>query len=213
MTETEGVIKYHLDHSNKALNADLNLQPINAWRTILYKLGLIGQIKEKYAGLGYGNISQRFRSDSNAFLISGTQTGHLPELTGDDYALITATSLAENRIMSTGLSRPSSEALTHASIYQAKPGVQAVIHVHCPSIWLQTHALQLPHTDADILYGSRAMAAAVADLIQKNTSNCQIFTMLGHEDGIVSFGETLTAAAAILIEHLALAISLESSAS
>lgn len=211
MTETEGVIKYHLNHRNQALSADFNLKLIEAWRTLLYKLELIGQDKNKYDGLGYGNISQRAAPNSNQFIITGTQTGHLAHLSTADYALITATSLAENQISSQGLSQPSSEALTHASVYRARPAVQAVIHVHCPAIWQQTDTLQLPHTQAEIRYGSVAMACAVQQLVQKQPGHCQLFSMLGHQDGIVSYGESLAAAGSILIETLAKAISLASS--
>ncbi|WAK03009.1 hypothetical protein [Methylobacter sp. YRD-M1] len=36
-----------------------------------------------------------------------------------------------------------------------------------------------------------------------------LFTMLGHEDGVIAFGSTLQAAALELIKHLSLALGIE----
>ncbi|MFM8341245.1 MAG: class II aldolase/adducin family protein [Methylomonas sp.] len=210
MSEMEGVIKYHLNHQHKPLPTNINLNPLNAWRCVLYQLQLIGQNPEKYDGLGYGNISQRLALNSSAFVISGTQTGHLAKLSLNDYALIDSASVERNQINSSGLTAPSSEALTHASVYQHDATAQAVIHVHSPQIWRQTLALNLPHTKAEIAYGTTEMAQAVKALMNSEQSNqLPLFTMLGHEDGIVAWGTTLEQAAAVLIQQLANAMALE----
>jgi ribulose-5-phosphate 4-epimerase/fuculose-1-phosphate aldolase len=210
MSEMEGVIKYHLNHQHKPLPTNINLNRLNAWRSVLYRLQLIGQNPGKYDGLGYGNISQRLALNSSAFVISGTQTGHLAQLTAKDYALIDSASVELNQINSSGLTAPSSEALTHASVYQHDATAQVVIHVHSPEIWRNTLALNLPHTKATIAYGTTEMAQAVKNLFSsKQVSQMRLFTMLGHEDGIVAWGATLEQAAALLIQQLAHAIALE----
>jgi ribulose-5-phosphate 4-epimerase/fuculose-1-phosphate aldolase len=207
MSEQEGVIKYQLHHDYAPLASALYLAEINAWRSILYKLNLIGQDDQRYGGLGYGNISQRVRTKPLQFVISGTQTGHLEQLSHHDYCLITEASPQNNRIISIGDCQPSSEALTHASVYAEVDTVQAVIHVHSPAIWKNTHTLQLAHTPADIAYGTPAMAHAVAQLMDTQSwQHAAVFTMLGHEDGVIAFGTSLTQAAQILIAQLALAI-------
>jgi L-ribulose-5-phosphate 4-epimerase len=213
MSEMEGVIKYHLNHQHKPLPANINLNPLNAWRSVLYRLQLIGQNPAKYDGLGYGNISQRLALNSSAFVISGTQTGHLAKLSLNDYALIDSASVEQNQINSSGLTAPSSEALTHVGVYQQEASPQAVIHVHSPEIWRQTLALNLPHTKAEIAYGSTEMAQAVKALLNsEQVRQLPLFTMLGHEDGVVAWGATLEQAAAVLIQQLANAIALEQSA-
>ena len=210
MSEMEGVIKYHLNHQHKPLPANINLNRLNAWRSVLYRLQLIGQNPEKYHGLGYGNISQRLAVDSSAFVISGTQTGHLAKLSPENYALIDSASVEHNQINSSGLTAPSSEALTHAGVYQQEASAQAVIHVHSPEIWRNTLALNLPHTKAEIAYGTIEMAQAVKVLLNsEQVSQLPLFTMLGHEDGVVAWGATLEQAAAVLIQQLANAIVLE----
>jgi ribulose-5-phosphate 4-epimerase/fuculose-1-phosphate aldolase len=204
-SEQEGVIKYQLQHRIAALPELLPLSEINAWRTVLFRLGLIGQRADKYGGLGFGNLSCRLKGiGDNAFVISGTQTGHLAELDAGHYAIVTAAIPLQNRLESFGLCQPSSEALTHGMVYQQHHSIQAVIHVHSPELWRTTAALKLPHTDLNIAYGTPDMAAAVAELFSSGQlAQAGVFSMLGHEDGVVSFGLSLADAAILLIRRLA----------
>lgn len=208
--DREGVIKYHLDHSQAELADAIDIAEINAWRCVFFRLRLIGQIAEKYDGLGFGNISQRLVAEQPAFIVTGTQTGHLPCLAKRDFALVEAASPANNYLRSQGLSKPSSEALTHATIYLSNPTVTAVIHVHCPEIWRNSKQLKVPCTGADVPYGTPEMAEAVVRLFK--TGRLQplgLFSMLGHQDGVVAFGPTLASAASLLIEAFALALAIE----
>ena len=110
-----------------------------------------------------------------------------------------------NRISSVGPCKPSSEALTHAAVYRQYPDAQCIIHGHCRDIWLKTEPLRLPHTSADIAYGTPAMAIAVSARF-RDSEQLSWFTMLGHEDGIIACGPTMQHAALELIKHLAIAI-------
>lgn len=212
MSDLEGVIKYRLEHHQGALSPLIDTAPINGWRSLFFRLGIIGQTPDKYHGLGYGNISQRLASGQNNFLISGTQTGHLACLQREHFAIVDVASAKLNFIRSHGPSRPSSEALTHGSIYDLAPEAQAVIHVHCPEIWRHTRLLDLPCTQADIAYGSQEMTEAVEQLFSSGQlKNLPIFSMLGHEDGIVAFGESLAEAAQTLLIQLANALAIEQS--
>ena len=73
MKQQEGVKKYKLKHRQKSINEKVSFSGINAWRTIIFRLGLIGQNLERYDNLGFGNISQRLNANSSQFIISGTQ--------------------------------------------------------------------------------------------------------------------------------------------
>ncbi len=139
-------------------------------------MGLIGQNPNRYQGYGYGNISQRH--ENNQFIISGTQTGGKKSLSNIDYCLVTNVNLPQNKLYSTGECKPSSEALSHASVYVKNTTIDCVIHAHSPEIWLSTSALKLPHTPKEIPYGTPEMATAIAQLI--NTSSSGLFTMLGY---------------------------------
>lgn len=210
MNPQEGIIKYQLSHTQKSIADKFSFLEINAWRSIIFRLGLIGQIPGKYNDCGFGNISQRLATRSDQFIISGTQTGHLEHLNAEQYCLVVKAEAKKNQIHSCGLYQPSSESLTHAAVYAQDPEIQAIIHAHSPEIWHQTAALNLPHTAADIPYGTAAMAVAVEHLFQSgHVRQSALFTMLGHEDGVIAFGKNVQDAAWVLIRHLALAISIE----
>jgi ribulose-5-phosphate 4-epimerase/fuculose-1-phosphate aldolase len=207
MNETEGVIKYQLHHTDTPLANNIDPTALNAWRTVMFKLNLIGQNPHRYSGYGFGNISQRLSTSDLQFIISGTQTGHLSVLSRHDYCQVRRASPQTNEIVSNGECKPSSEALTHASVYLQNPQIQAVIHVHCPEIWQHTHDLNLAHTAADIAYGTPEMAEAVTELFKSgHWQQTAVFTMLGHEDGVMAFGNSLNQAGCALITQLALAL-------
>lgn len=210
MKDQEGVIKYRLEHSQKAITEFFSVNEISAWRAIIFRLGLIGKDSRRYDNLGFGNISQRFNAQNSQFIISGTQTGHIEYLHSNHYALVIKSCPQKNCLQSCGLSQPSSEALTHSVLYGLDKNIQAVIHVHSPEIWRQTSLLKLPHITEDISYGTVEMALAVEQLYQSGElQQTSLFTMLGHEDGVVSFGESLQEAAWELIRHLSLVIGIK----
>lgn len=208
MNETEGVIKYQLLHTDKPLSPLIDTANLNVWRHILYRLQLIGRISGRYGGLGYGNLSERL--ENGQFLVSGTQTGELAMLKREHFAVVEQAWPESNRLVSHGLTKPSSEALTHAILYRQQAVIGAVIHAHCPEIWRNTLALQIPYTEADIAYGTVEMVNAVKQLLSnKHLLQHGIFSMLGHEDGIVSFGPSPALAATALIQCLSRAIAIE----
>lgn len=199
MTEQEGVIKFQLDFSkNKLLTAD-DVAEISSWRTIMLQLGMLGQTPLRYDNYGFGNISQRYGTKQQ-FIISGTQTGGITQMTASDYALVTACQPEQNRIAALGETRPSSEAMTHGQLYQLDNNINFVIHAHCPQIWQQAKALQLAQTRANVPYGTVAMTLEVARLFRDTDVLQQgVFTMAGHEDGVVAFGNSAAQAAQRLV--------------
>lgn len=210
MTEQEGVIKYRLDYQPCASQHYPEYAELNAWRTILFRLDLIGQDAKRYGGLAYGNVSFRL-GDTRQFIITGSQTGGLASLTSDHFSAILSAEPSQNHIIATGAIKPSSEALTHAAVYAANHNVKAVVHVHSPIIWQNYQTLALPAIDETIQYGTQAMAEAVSTLFaRKLFIEKPVFVMLGHEDGIVAFGESIADASMILIRTLALAMEISS---
>ncbi|MFC4653713.1 MULTISPECIES: class II aldolase/adducin family protein [Rheinheimera] len=206
MHEQEGVIKFQLNFQPAAVLTAGQISEINAWRTLLHQLGMLGQHPKRYDNYGFGNLSQR--SGQNEFMISGTQTGGPLQLQAADYALVTKVDIGCNQLWACGDTAPSSESMTHAAIYQADARVQVVVHAHCPAIWQQTAALQLPHTSADIPYGTVEMALAVQQLVCQQGDAPALFTMLGHEDGVVSYGRSFTEAVSLLCQQYAKALAL-----
>jgi len=208
MAEQEGVIKFQLSYQPMALPPTANIAEINAWRTLCVQLGMLGQHPARYDNYGFGNISQRL-GQSAQFIISGTQTGGKKVLTAADYALVSLCQPQLNRIAASGPCKPSSEAMTHGQLYLLDQTIHFVIHAHCPAIWHCADRLNIPQTRAEIPYGTVAMAAEVGRLFVETTVVQQrIFTMAGHEDGVVTFGNTAAAAFQVLAEYYAQALSL-----
>lgn len=204
MAGQEGVIKFSLDFERASCIEPNRIAVINGWRYVLYRLQLIGQDRERYQGYGFGNISVRESSDSDSFIITGTQTGGSQYLKTSDYSLVLSCDPMTNSIIARGETKPSSEAMTHGQVYQLNKAVKCVVHGHSPDIWRNASRLNLLSTGTDIDYGTPEMAEAVHQLFTE-TAVCEqkIFIMGGHEDGVVSFGSTLQEACELMIETLA----------
>jgi len=214
MNKEEGVIKFQMDYTPAEPLPWEQLREINAWRKISYLLQLIGQTPDRYGGYGFGNISQRLEpfdapQTRRRFVVSGTQTGSLAELTQQHYAVVTAYYPEENRLVAEGPIRPSSESLTHGTIYDLDDEARWVIYAHSLHIWRHTAALDLPTTDPSVAYGTPEMAAAVRRLFaETNVREQLIFAMGGHEDGVVSFGRTAEEAGTLMLNYLARALAM-----
>ena len=195
----EGVIKYQLDFTPAPAVEYAVLAELNAWRTLLFRLGLTGIDPGRYDGLAYGNVSQRI-AGTDTFFISGTQTGGLPQLGSEHYCQVLAFDLSHNRLVAQGPLPPSSEALTHAAVYTADSKVDCVLHVHSPEIWRHAEALELPVTDGQVAYGTPEMAEGVKNLL--GASAASIIVMGGHEDGVIATGDTPRAATQALMDCL-----------
>ena len=209
MSQQEGVIKFDLAFTPGPPLPAGDLTELNAWRRILYQVGLTGRDPARYEGLAFGNVSLRLPPFAapplqRPFAISGTQTGALAALGPEHYALVQSCDPACNRVSATGPVRPSSEALTHGALYALDTDLHCVLHVHSPLLWHQAAPLGLPATAADAAYGTPAMAAAVACLFaDPGVRAGGILVMGGHEDGLVAFGASPEAAATVLLTWLA----------
>jgi len=218
----EGTLKFQLRFT-PAPPVNLNAhRELNAWRRILYLLQLIGQNPARYEGYGFGNISQRIApldappaSASSAepalrrFIITGTQTGGLPHLGAEHYAIVTECRPELNLIVAEGPIKPSAESLTHGSVYALDDRVRFVMHAHSPHIWRCARQLDIPTTPEDVPYGTPEMAEAVSRLfIETDVADRRIFCMGGHEDGVITFGPTAEEAGATMLTYLARALAM-----
>lgn len=195
MAYDEGVVKFVARHRDAPAPRHRELRALIAWRDVLKALDLVGQHDDRYGGAGFGNLSAR---DRRGFLITGTQTGHLPTLAPEHFARVDAFDLEENAVDSRGPARPSSESMTHGAIYAADPTARAVVHAHSPDVW----ALRLPRTRRDVPYGTPAMAREVARLAPR-WRKAGGFAMGGHEDGVMTVGASVEQAGLRMVALLA----------
>ena len=203
----EGVIKFQLDFDlGPAPEAQL-LVELNQWREVFLQHGLLGQDPQRYQGYGFGNLSRRLPDDQgDAFVISGTQTGHLALLQPHDYATVVACDPLSNYIKASGPVRPSSEALSHGILYQSAPEIFWVMHLHSPDIFSRRDFLHVPCTDPEAPYGTPEMALEIQRLaLEADHTKPNLLVMTGHQDGIVAYGPTADETAKLVLEILHLA--------
>lgn len=189
MSIDEGYIKYQQHFQLSAALPDGDLKELNDHRNKLHHQNLIGAYDD---GIGFGNISMR--KEGRRFVISGTQTGHIPTLSAQHYTLITDYDIVGNQVWCKGPVKASSESLTHAAVYELSNEIEAVIHVHSLDLW-QKWLNKLPTTAPEVTYGTPEMAFEVKRLYKAGTLKQEkVMVMAGHEEGIISFGKTLSEA-------------------
>jgi ribulose-5-phosphate 4-epimerase/fuculose-1-phosphate aldolase len=150
-------------------------------------LGLIGAYSD---GIGFGNISIRYKK-KKSFVITATQTGELPKLLPSYYSFVKKVDFKNFKTYAIGASRPSSEAITHACIYDLDPKIKAVIHIHNEKLW--NYMLENDYLSTnDTPYGTPKMVEDVKN-IYKNMDPLlnNAFVMKGHFEGVVTFGKSL----------------------
>ena len=190
----EGIIKFKLTLKRAPAPEQAQFIALEKWRALFYKLSLIGEYPNEK--IGYGNLSSRL--PKKAFIITGSQTGHLAHLQAHQYTKVIDCDLKKGLVSAEGLIPPSSESLTHYGIYEANPAIQYVFHVHHPKLWEILQNGDCDYISEDIQYGTQEMANAACTLLANKTSG--IFVMKGHEDGIISYATTADDAGKNLLE-------------
>lgn len=190
----EGVVKYRCDWTHAEPSVAESMADLMEWRDRLHEWGLIGVYDN---GIGFGNVSVRL-GNSCQFMISGTQTAHLPRMGPESYCTVTEFDLEQNFLGCRGPVPASSESLTHAALYLHRDDVGGIIHVHNPKLWRQL-LFKIPTTRKEIPYGTPEMALEMFRLFEEeNLGDRKILAMAGHEDGIICFGGCLDEAGQVL---------------
>lgn len=193
--EQEGVIKYKQNWNQSTDFPTYDISSLIEYRRKCFARHWIG-FDEKHQ-VGFGNISLKYGSNKQ-FFISGSQTGHLPELDAKHFSFISHFNIPENTIDCIGLTKASSESLTHAAIYELSENIKAVIHIHHKAFW-EKHIHRLPTTNSQVEYGTPEMAQEVQRLFDnKEITDTDILIMGGHEDGIIAWGENFEVAFKLL---------------
>ena len=201
MAETEGVIKFNLHYEASPVESSHALDELLHWRDVFFRLGVIGQDPARYGGYAYGNISYRLGS-ANRFVISGSQTGGLEECGAEHYSIVDVCKVETNRVEARGPIAPSSESLTHGAIYALSEDIRCVVHGHAPLLWKNTEVLEIPATSREVEYGTPQMAQAIETLYRDQGSPAlALFSMLGHEDGIIAYGKGFAVIEALWHEY------------
>ena len=196
--EQEGVVKYTVKHETARLTFPPEMGDLFTWRRTLRRLDLLG---EDAHGQGYGNMSIRLYG-TPCFLITSSQSSGLTDVDQQHFAKVTVIDLDHNFLRSTGERPPSSEALTHAALYQVNGAIRAIVHVHSHPIWLAWRD-RLPTTRDDVAYGTPAMAYEMIRLHKSKALGRQgAIVMGGHQDGVIAFAPTVADASQEILKLL-----------
>ena len=185
----EGYIKFKLNWKQTPPLPEARVRDIQQLRDELFRWGLIGALND---GIGFGNISKRHQHDE--FIISGTQTGHVPVTDASHFTVVTRFDINTNTIFCEGPTKASSESLTHAAFYSFDKNINAVIHIHDSKLW-QEKLNNLPTTSPAVPYGTPEMAFEIHRVLRVgDIQNSRTIIMGGHQDGIICFGKNLSEA-------------------
>ena len=181
----DGVIKYSIEHQNQDIPLFSGYDQLETLRTRLFTLGLIGE-KD---GIGYGNLSMK-DDNSKSFFITATQTGRKQMLSREYYTYISDYDFSNFKVISQGIHKPSSEALSHAMIYAIDDRITTVIHIHSLALWKFMINKNYLSTTAE--YGTVKMVEEIAGLYTNLAPMINnAFVMKGHEEGIITFGQNI----------------------
>lgn len=192
----EGYIKFEAHWKEDSIAIDkAMLDQLNSIRQKLTEKGWLGVLPD---GIGFGNIS--IRQQNERFVISGSGTGALPLLSPSHLALVTQVDIEGNQLYCTGLTRASSESMSHAVFYRYSGKIGAVIHIHNRELWEKGPGI-LPVSSPDASYGTPEMALSIERLLKQHQQQSGIIVMGGHQDGLISFGRDLEAAYQLLVRY------------
>src|SRR5512133_3777430 len=194
-----GAVKFncHWNQSGPVIS-DEQFEIINSWREILYNMDLIGAYEN---GVGFGNISIRL-NHGHQFIITGSATGEIPELEPGHYVRVNSFNIDDNAVQCVGPLKASSESLTHAAIYLADSGVNAVVHVHNIDLWNEL-IHKVPTTNPGMDYGTSGLAKDILRLFKdSDVYEKRIIIMAGDRAGILTFGHDMDEAVNVLMEYL-----------
>lgn len=196
----EGYIKFNCQWIKEPLSVIVP-DELLSWRDRMYDLKQIGYYP--HLNIGYGNIS--IKTDQG-ILISGTQTGDIYPIQPQHFTLVTDCNLEKNTVVCRGMIKASSESMTHLAIYESDESINAIIHIHNFSHW-QKLKYHVPTTKENVHYGTPEMAREIFRLFaETKVKEEKMIVMAGHEEGIISFGDSLEEAGNLLLKVLSLNI-------
>lgn len=187
----EGYIKFHCLHTPGPAPEEAGLDLLITVRNRLHKLELIGVLPN---GIGFGNISLRA---AEGFVISASATGQFALAEAGHFSFVERCEIETNTVWCRGPLAASSESMTHWAVYQAAPLIRSVIHVHDQRMWRRMLDSGELCSDPDAAFGTPELAYSVMSLARGKRA--LLLAMPGHEDGILSAGESPEAALALLL--------------
>ncbi len=198
MKDQDGYIKFKYEWEKKLFSFPRDkFEKLNQWREKFYQMDLIGVLGN---GIGFGNISLRVEK-TNKFIITGSATGKFRYLNKMHYSLVDDFDIESNFVKCLGEIKASSESLTHASVYKEAPSINSIVHTHNRKMW-NHYKDKKPTTPVEYPFGTPEIAKAIGDLVKNdNVLEEKLIVMGGHEDGVITFGNTIEEAGEAMLYY------------
>jgi len=155
------------------------------WCRIFAEMRLSQKIGKGYSG----NLSYRTKK---GFIITGTAVS-FEKLTKKDLVEVVSCDEKTRQVRVTGIIEPSSEAFMHSMVYNARPEVNAVFHLHDKKVVENAEKMGLPITK-DLPYGSIERAKNAAKTLEGTN-----YIVINGE-GMLATGATIEEAALLTLE-------------
>lgn len=200
ISAAEGYIQFHCDHRPGPPLAHPQMAALLQARETLQQAGVLGVLP---SGIGFGNVSVRTEASASAscpsgrFLITASATGGIRPGTPDVMCEVDEADVATNSVRCHGPRPASSETLTHAAVYAARPDAGAVIHIHDRVLFHRLLGGGAPMTPPHARFGTVAMAEATG-AVAAHGAAAGCLAMTGHEDGVLAWAPDVAGAMAAL---------------
>ena len=171
---------------------------LNYWRDVLHNMELVGAYEN---GVSFGNLSLRDRQSSR-FFIPGAGTGEIPVLEPGHYLRVDGYNFKDNAVQCTGPLKTSSESLSHAAVYYADAGTNAIIHIYSIELWEKLKG-KVPSTDPQYEFGSMGLANDIFRIFKETDAiEKRIIIIGGDRAGLIAFGNDMDEAINILMQYI-----------
>lgn len=176
MTEEYIGVKFETVFLNRVPVTAPGIQKLVFWGK---KLALLG-LTESYSFGAGGNLSFRTK---NGYIITAASSD-LANLKEDDFVEIRNCSIDNKEVTAIGKKEPSSETMLHCAIYEIRPDVNVIFHIHNDYIVEHCDELGLKCTANKQPYGTKELVDEVLKVIGDHDY------IVMKEHGIISLGNT-----------------------
>ncbi len=179
----EGYIKFQFKQVSENCPSLFEVLDLINLRNELFNLGLIGFVDK----ISFGNVSKKLTK--NSFIITASNTGNIKTIQPEHLVTILSVDLNLNLVRYSGKLPPSSETLTHYSVYQSFDFAKLAAHFHHSLVWEKLKKF-VPTTPETSEYGTVELANSILEISKTFPfkENYGVICLGGHRDGILVFG-------------------------
>jgi ribulose-5-phosphate 4-epimerase/fuculose-1-phosphate aldolase len=174
----EGRIRFNISFVSDKVPSDARVEELKEWCEKFQKNGLTPEFEGNYTG----NLSFRF---GEGFVITASGLENKQNLSNDCFVYVKSYDEQTNTVYVEGRKNPSSEAVMHYLVYEAREDVNAVFHGHNQAIVMNAEKVGLQITEREYASGTTDLAKET----MKGLGDNKVVVLKNH--GFVSVGATM----------------------